>query len=90
MTSCRWYKMSRLSPIIESDNAFHIIVVTQREFAHRKPFREVQVDIEEKIKKRRLEEKLKAFVAELREKTPIWTVFDGEPSDDLNQTSNAG
>ena len=75
--------VGRMSPIIEDEQGFHIILVLEREPAGRRPFTEVQDEIEDKIKKARLQEGYKTYLAELR-KTPIWTVYD-QPDDRMSE-----
>lgn len=70
--------VGRLSPILESDKGFHIILIVERELAHRTPFLEAQTEIEPKIKQRWLDEQVRAYVQKLRDKTPVWTIFDEE------------
>lgn len=71
--------MGKLSQIIEDDDGFHIIRVVQRVDAGRVPFFEAQVEIKEKIKEERRKRHLEEYIVQLREKTRVWTMFDGEP-----------
>ncbi len=83
--------VGRPSPILESDNAFHIILVTQRELAHRTPFREAQVEIKKKIEKQRTSEQIRAYVFRLKQRIPVWTVFDQQTGTSTGtQTSTGG
>ena len=66
----------RLSPIIEGANGFHIVRVIEREEAGVTPFLEAQVEIREKIRRRRTREQLQAYLDRLREEIPVWTIFD--------------
>ena len=76
------FPIGKLSPIIRDDDGFHIIRILRRDEAGRTPFTEAQVEIKEKIRKQRRRQKLNAYVAELREQTPIWTIFDNvDPAD---------
>ena len=70
--------VGQLSPIIESDSAFYIIRVTQREEAARTPFREAQTEIRDKIRQQRIREQLQAYITRLKQQTPVWTIFDAE------------
>ncbi len=79
-----------LSPIIEDDQGFHIIVVLEREDTKRVPFTEAQAAIKEKIKKERQEEMARKYLAELKEETPIWTIFDGQEQEQLSERPGAG
>ena len=79
--------LGKLSPIIRDDDGWHIIRVLQRTDAGRTPFTEAQVKIKDKISKRRREKRLAAYVTELREQTPVWTIFD--KPDQANRYSSA-
>jgi parvulin-like peptidyl-prolyl isomerase len=76
--------VGQLSPILECDSGFYIIVVTDREEARRTPFLEAQVEIEPKIKQQRAKEQMRAYVLRLRERIPVWTIFD-----DADEAANA-
>ena len=78
--------VGKLSQIIEDDDGFHIIRVVQRVDAGRVPFFEAQVEIKEKIKEERRKRRLEEYIVRLREKTRVWTMFDGEPH--LSKKSN--
>jgi hypothetical protein len=70
-----------LSPILEDETGFHIVRVVEREDAHRTPFEEVQNEIREAIKKENEKDRMKEFIARLREEIPVWTIFDEETAD---------
>ncbi len=72
--------VGRLSPILKSKDGFHIIVVTEREFAHRTPFQEVQADIQSKIRRERSEMQIREYTAKVRDQIPVWTIFDNPPT----------
>lgn len=65
-------------PPIEDEQGFHIIVVLERTETTRVPFTEAQVEIKEKIKKKRQQEKVAEFVTKVKKQTPVWTVFDNK------------
>jgi parvulin-like peptidyl-prolyl isomerase len=71
--------VGQMSRIIEGPTGFHIVRVVERHEPTTKPFTEAQVEIREKIRKRKVDEQVKAFVAKLRATTPVWTIFDGPP-----------
>lgn len=71
--------IGQFSPILESQTAFHIIRVTKREEAGRKPFSDVQPEIREKIRQERTKKQLTEYVDRLKQRTPIWTIFDDQP-----------
>jgi len=68
-----------LSPILEDDQGFHIIRVLRRQEAHRTSFLEAQAEIRQKIRQQREKGQEEEYLSRLREKIPIWTVFDGQP-----------
>jgi parvulin-like peptidyl-prolyl isomerase len=68
--------VNQLSPIIEDSTGYHIVRVTERVDAHRTPFRDAQVNIQQKINASRREKKLEDYLSGLREKIYVWTIFD--------------
>ena len=68
--------VGQLSKIIEDKTGYHIVRVTERVNAHRTPFRDAQVEIAEAIVEKRREGKLEEYLESLREKIPVWTMFD--------------
>jgi hypothetical protein len=68
--------VGELSPILEEEQAFHIIRVVQREPPRRTPFVEAQVGIKKKIRAQREGKARQDYLARLRRQTPVWTVFD--------------
>ena len=77
--------VGQLSPIIETPLGFHIIRVLERHDAGSTPFVEAQPKIKEKIKDGQREAKVEAYMANLREQSPVWTIFDNHP--ELSQRS---
>ena len=75
--------IGQLSQIIEDDRSFHIVRVIERKETNRKPFIEAQKDIKVEIKKQRSDAQTKNYLVKLREKTPVWTIFDGTPPDQI-------
>lgn len=70
--------LNQLSPILEDDEGFHIVRVLERNEAGRTSFESVQTEIKEKIKKEQVQKQVDAYLAALRRKTPVWTIFDEE------------
>src|SRR5207244_203567 len=66
----------QLSPIVEATDGYHIVRVVERKELERISFLEAQKEIKDKIQKERFEKKYQEYVKKLREKFPIWTVFD--------------
>jgi len=70
--------VGQLSTILEDENALHIIRVTERKEAGRIPFVEAQVDIRNTLHDERKQRQMDEYLARLRERTPVWTIFDGQ------------
>ena len=75
-------QVGRLSPILETEDGFHIIRVTRRELAHRISFAEAQAEIRQKVRQQRTETQLRKYVADLRKQIPVWTIFDDQTRDE--------
>ena len=67
-----------LSPIIESNNAFHIVRVVERREAGNTPFADLQDDIRKEIMNKQFQVKMKDYLDELRRTTRIWTIYTGD------------
>lgn len=70
--------IGQLSAILEDANGLHIIRVVERADAGRIPFIEAQVDIRAELQEERRTRQMNDYLDRLRERTPVWTVFDGE------------
>ena len=82
--------VGRLSQIIEDEHGFHIIRVLERRDASRVPFTEAQVEIKEKIRKERTAAQMQAYLADLRQDTRVWTIFDQQNTEQrVSQTSGS-
>jgi parvulin-like peptidyl-prolyl isomerase len=68
-----------LSPILEDERGFHIIRVVERKDLTRKAFGEVQSEIKKRIKSEREGKAVDAYIAALRKKVKVWTIFDDLP-----------
>jgi parvulin-like peptidyl-prolyl isomerase len=68
--------LGQMSPIIEGERGYHIVRVLDREDKAVCPFLDTQVEIKQKIIDQRLKKQSKEYMAKLRERTPIWTVYD--------------
>jgi len=73
--------VGQLSTILADENALHIVRVTERKEAGRVSFVEAQVDIRNKLHEERRQRQVNEYLARLRERTPVWTIFDGQPAD---------
>jgi hypothetical protein len=67
--------VGRMSQVIEDSKGFHIIRVIERTDAGRKPFLEAQVEIREKLRDESIKSQKDEFLAKIKERTPVWTVF---------------
>lgn len=70
--------VGQLSPIIEEKDSFQIVRVIEHQTPGRVPFLEAQVDIKKQIRVERTEAEVAKFIAGLRKKTTVWTIFDDE------------
>lgn len=68
--------LNQLSRILESEWGFHIVRVLDREEAGRTPFFQEQVNIKEKLQKEKRDEQVDEYLAEVKERTRVWTIFD--------------
>jgi parvulin-like peptidyl-prolyl isomerase len=71
-------RVGQLGPILEDEDGFHIVRVTQRTEAGVTPFGDEQEAIAEKIVKERQDGQYEAAFERLKSKIPVWTVFDDE------------
>jgi hypothetical protein len=75
--------VGELSAIIEDGEALHIVRVTERQEAGRTPFLEAQVEIRQKLVDQKRKAAVDEYLAKLRARTPVWTVFD-DPAGNAN------
>jgi hypothetical protein len=68
--------VGRLSPIIESEQGFHIIRVVERQDAHRTPFTEVQDDIRKQFNDEHFQKCVQDYIAQLKKRTRVWSYYD--------------
>lgn len=71
-------ELNKLSQIIEDERGFHIIRVLERKEAGFIPFTEAQVDIKDAIANQKRQNSYKEFVADLKSRTKIWTIYDAQ------------
>ncbi len=67
-----------LSPIIETDAAYHIVRVVERRQAGHTPFAEVQDAIRDALMNADFRAKTEALITKLRRETRIWTLYTGD------------
>ncbi len=78
-----------MSEVIEDESGFHIVRVLEREDAGVRSLPEVQDEIRDEIKKRKVQEASERVVESMRKRVPVWTIFpeDVEGSLQLAQGS---
>jgi hypothetical protein len=82
--------VGQLSTIIEDGEQLHIVRVTERKEAGRTPFTEAQVGIRETLVTERRQQATEDYLAKLRQRTPVWTVFDERGTSPLDPQFTAG
>ncbi len=65
-----------LSQILADEEGFHIVRVVEREEQHVTPFIEVQPEIKKKLHEGGKLEAVNRYVEELRERMPVYTIYD--------------
>lgn len=68
--------VGQLSAILVDGEQLHIVRVTEREDAGRIPFTEAQVGIRDTLVDERRREATDNYLEKIRQRTPVWTVFD--------------
>lgn len=71
--------VGQLSTILEDGGMLHIVRVTERTEAGRTPFIEAQVGIRQELMDERRKREMDDYLAKLKERTPVWTIFEGQP-----------
>jgi len=71
--------IGQLSAILDDGSALHIVRVTERVDAGRVPFIDAQVEIRGKLQEERRKRQMDEYLATVRDRTPVWTIFDDEP-----------
>jgi hypothetical protein len=82
--------VDELSAIIEDGEALHILRVVEREPAGRIPFLEAQVGIRETLLEERRKAATDEYLAKLKARTPVWTVFEDPSGTAAQPTFTAG
>jgi hypothetical protein len=81
---------SELSAIIEDGETLHIVRVIERKAAGRIPFLDAQVGIREQLVLDKRRQASDDYLAKLRARTPVWTVFDDPTGSASQPTFTAG
>lgn len=79
--------VGQLSTILEDSTGLHIVRVVERVEAGRRPFVDAQVEIRERLLTERRERAMNEYLAKVRERTPVWTMFEGA-EDAANATAD--
>jgi hypothetical protein len=79
-----------LSAIIEDGEALHIVRVVERKAAGRTPFLDAQVGIRDELVLDKRRQASNDYLAKLRARTPVWTVFDDPTGSAAQPTFTAG
>lgn len=66
---------NEMSEVIEDESGFHIVRVLEREDAGVRSLPEVQDEIRDEIKKRKVQEASERVVESMRKRVPVWTIF---------------
>ncbi len=69
-------QVGRMSQVIEDADGLHIVRVVRRKEAGRTPFSQAQTEIRKQLKDEQAKKKQDVYLAKLREKTPVWMIFD--------------
>ena len=72
--------VGQLSAIIEDGESLHIVRVVERTEAGRVPFLDAQVGIKDALLEERRTAAADEYLAKIRERTPVWTIFDAGTS----------
>ncbi|MEX0670962.1 MAG: peptidylprolyl isomerase [Pirellulales bacterium] len=70
--------IGQLSAILEDGEMLHIVRVVERQDAGRTPFIEAQVGIRDTMLTERRHAATDEYLTKLRQRTPVWTVFDDQ------------
>jgi parvulin-like peptidyl-prolyl isomerase len=72
--------VGQLSTILDDGQTLHIVRVTERADAGRTPFIEAQVGIKQTLQDERRKSEIDDYLAKLKDRTPVWTIFDDQPA----------
>ena len=70
--------VGQLSAILDDGQTLHIVRVTERAEAGRTPFIEAQVGIKQTLQEERRKREVDDYLAKLKDRTPVWTIFDDQ------------
>lgn len=86
--------LNKMSEIIPDDQGMHIVRVIERKAAGVRPLADVQDEIREAIKKKKVVESQKKMLEDLRERVPVWSIYPDDvpgakPLRVINQASTS-
>ena len=79
----------QLSAILEDGDSLHIVRVAERVDAGRTPFIEAQVGIKDELILQRRKKEMEDYLSKLRERTPVWTIFDADAGSGVQTASGS-
>ncbi|NBT13283.1 MAG: peptidyl-prolyl cis-trans isomerase [Planctomycetia bacterium] len=82
--------VGQLSAILDDGQALHIVRVTERTEAGRRPFLEAQVEIRQMLQEERRKRDIDDYLAKLKDRTPVWTIFDDQAPTATAQVPGGG
>jgi hypothetical protein len=82
--------VGQLSAILDDGAMLHIVRVTERIEAGRTPFIEAQVGIRDTLQQERRKKEMDEYLAKLKERTPVWTIFDDQPAAPVQTAGRPG
>ncbi|MCE9630743.1 MAG: peptidylprolyl isomerase [Planctomycetia bacterium] len=82
--------IGQLSAILEDGEMLHIVRVVERQDAGRTPFIEAQVGIRDTLLTERRKAATDEYLAKLRQRTPVWTVFEEQSGSAAQPQFTAG
>ena len=80
--------VGQMSAILDDGSALHIVRVIERTDAGRTPFIEAQVGIRDKLQDERRKREMDDYLATVRGRTPVWTIYDDEPGGGPTQAAS--
>lgn len=80
--------VGKMSPILTDQTGFHIIRVVERTDAGRTSFPQAQKEIRDELQAKKRSEQVRDYVAELKRKTRVTTVFEPQQEGVANHVAN--
>jgi len=77
--------IGEVSPVVESDGSYQVVVVVDRKEEGYQPFEDVQSKISKSIVAQHKKEMVDQLIEDLRKDTVVWTIFDDEKAPESNE-----